>query len=90
MRVRRDQHDELHDLRHALPRCDAAGQHLKRVVLDILVQGRRNATAAKRFFKRLLVGLRYKPKRIVTDGRAATARRNARPCPTCGTGRAAT
>src|SRR5919199_4008398 len=38
------------------------------VVLDILVQGRRNATAAKRFFKRLLVGLKYKPKRIVTDG----------------------
>jgi putative transposase len=38
------------------------------VVLDILVQGRRNATAAKRFFKRLLVGLKYKPKRLVTDG----------------------
>ena len=38
------------------------------VVLDILVQDRRNATAAKRFFKRLLTGLRYKPKRIVTDG----------------------
>jgi putative transposase len=38
------------------------------VVLDILVQGRRNATAAKRFFKRLLAGLKYKPKRIVTDG----------------------
>jgi putative transposase len=27
------------------------------VVLDILVQGRRNATAAKRFFKHLLAGL---------------------------------
>jgi len=38
------------------------------VVLDILVQDRRNAAAAKRFFKRLLAGLRYKPKRIVTDG----------------------
>jgi putative transposase len=38
------------------------------VVLDILVQGRRNATAAKRFFKRLLAGLKYKPKRVVTDG----------------------
>jgi putative transposase len=38
------------------------------VVLDILVQGRRNATAAKRFFKRLLAGLKYKPKPIVTDG----------------------
>jgi putative transposase len=38
------------------------------VVLDILVQGRRNAAAAKRFFKRLLAGLKYKPTRIVTDG----------------------
>ena len=38
------------------------------VVLDILVQGRRNATAAKRFFKRLLRSLKYKPERIVTDG----------------------
>jgi putative transposase len=38
------------------------------VVLDILVQERRNATAAKRFFKRLLAGLRFKPRRIVTDG----------------------
>jgi putative transposase len=38
------------------------------VVLDILVQARRNASAAKRFFKRLLSGLRYKPKRLVTDG----------------------
>ncbi|WP_084113075.1 DDE-type integrase/transposase/recombinase [Belnapia moabensis] len=38
------------------------------VVLDILVQERRNATAAKRFFRRLLVGLKYKPRRIVTDG----------------------
>jgi putative transposase len=38
------------------------------VVLDILVQERRNATAAKRFFKRLLAGLKYKPRRIITDG----------------------
>jgi putative transposase len=38
------------------------------VVLDILVQDRRSATAAKRFFRRLLAGLRYRPKRIVTDG----------------------
>src|ERR687894_141589 len=38
------------------------------VVLDILVQDRRNATAAKRFFKRLLAGLKYRPRRIVTDG----------------------
>jgi putative transposase len=38
------------------------------VVLDILVQDRRNATAAKRFFKRLLAGLKFKPSRIITDG----------------------
>ena len=38
------------------------------VVLDILVQERRNATAAKRFLRHLLSGMRYKPKRIVTDG----------------------
>jgi putative transposase len=38
------------------------------VVLDLLVQRRRNASAAKRFLKRLLVGLKYKPKRLITDG----------------------
>ena len=50
--------------RHYLWR--AVDQH--GVVLDILVQDRRNATAAKRFFKRLLAGLRYRPRRIITDG----------------------
>ena len=38
------------------------------VVLDILVQERRNGAAATRFFKRLLHGLRYKPRRLITDG----------------------
>ena len=37
-------------------------------MLGILVQDRRNATAAKRFLKRLLAGLKYQPRRIVTDG----------------------
>jgi putative transposase len=37
------------------------------VVLDILVQPRRDATAAKRFFKRLLTGLKHEPRVIVTD-----------------------
>jgi transposase-like protein len=37
------------------------------VVLDILVQARRDATAAKRFFRRLLKGLQYVPRVIVTD-----------------------
>ena len=36
--------------------------------LDIFVQDRRNAAAAKRFFKRLLHGLKYKPQRLVTNG----------------------
>jgi putative transposase len=36
-------------------------------VLDILVQNRRNAGAAKRFFKRLLKGLQYVPRVLVTD-----------------------
>jgi putative transposase len=50
----------LHDLWRAV---DQQG-----VVLDLPVQDRRNATAAKRFFKRLLAGLKYKPRRIVTNG----------------------
>jgi putative transposase len=37
------------------------------VALDILVQARRDANAAKRFFKRLLKGLQYVPRAIVTD-----------------------
>jgi putative transposase len=36
-------------------------------VLDILVQRRRNTVAAKRFFRRLLKGLTYVPRVIVTD-----------------------
>jgi putative transposase len=36
-------------------------------VLDILVQSRRNAAAATRFFRKLLKGLRYVPRAIVTD-----------------------
>ena len=38
------------------------------VVLDILVQETRDGAAAKRFFRRLLSGLQYKPKRLITDG----------------------
>jgi putative transposase len=36
-------------------------------VLDVLVQSRRNAVAAKRFFGKLLKGLRYVPGVLVTD-----------------------
>jgi putative transposase len=38
------------------------------MVLDILVQDRRNGSAVKELFKRLLAGLKYKPRRLVTDG----------------------
>ena len=37
-------------------------------VLDILVQPRRNALAAKKFFRKLLKGLQYVPRVIVTEG----------------------
>ena len=37
------------------------------IVLDILMQSRRNAKAAKRFFRKLLKGLRYVPRVLVTD-----------------------
>jgi putative transposase len=37
------------------------------LLLDILVHTPRDANAAKRFFKRLLKGLRYVPRVIVTD-----------------------
>ncbi len=36
-------------------------------MLDILVQSRRSAKAARRFFRKLLKGLRYVPRVIVTD-----------------------
>ncbi len=36
-------------------------------VLDILVQRRRSARAAKRFFRKLLKGLQYVPRVLVTD-----------------------
>jgi transposase-like protein len=38
-------------------------------VLDMLVQSRRNKKAAKRFFRKLLKGLRYVPRVIITDKR---------------------
>jgi putative transposase len=50
-------------------------------VLDILVQSRRNAKAAKRFFRKLLKSLQYVPRVIVTDElkRYAAARREILP-----------
>jgi putative transposase len=37
------------------------------VELDILVQRRRDSAVAKRFFKRLLKGLQYTPRVLITD-----------------------
>jgi len=37
------------------------------IVLDILVQSRRNKKAATRFFRKLLKGLQYVPRVIITD-----------------------
>ncbi len=50
-------------------------------VLDILVRKRRNKRAAKRFFIKLLKGLRYVPRVIVTDklGSYGAARREVPP-----------
>ena len=42
-------------------------------VLDILVQSRRNKQAAKKFFKKLLTGLHYVPRVIITDTRKSYA-----------------
>ncbi len=53
----------IHGQRHYLWRAvDQDGD-----LLDILVQKRRDKRAAKRFFRKLLKGLRYAPRRIVTD-----------------------
>jgi putative transposase len=36
-------------------------------VLDILIQSRRNKKSAKKFFKKLLKGLQYAPRVLITD-----------------------
>ena len=36
-------------------------------MLDVLVQGKRDKKAAKKFFKKLLKGLQYVPRVIITD-----------------------
>jgi putative transposase len=74
LRRRRPRPGDTWHLDEVFLRIDGALHYLWRavdqhgVVLDILVQARRNATAAKRFFKRLLRGLKYKPRRLITDG----------------------
>ncbi len=50
-------------------------------VLDVLVQSRRNKAAAKKFFRRLLKGLQYVPRVLITDKLASygAAKREALP-----------
>jgi putative transposase len=73
LRRRRSKPDDTWHLDEVFLRINGVLHYLLRavdqhgVVLDILVQDRRNASAAKRFFKRLLADLKYKPRRIVTD-----------------------
>jgi putative transposase len=53
----------IHGLKHSLWQAvDQDGN-----VLDILVQSRRNKKAAKRFFCKLLKGLQYAPRVIISD-----------------------
>jgi DDE domain len=68
----------IHGERHSL--CRAVDQDEN--VLDILVQSRRNKHAAKKFFRKLLKGLRYVPRVIITDKLKSygTARRSASSC----------
>jgi putative transposase len=53
----------IHGVRHYLWRAVDQDGH----VLDILVQSRRNKKAAKTFFRKLLKGLTYVPRVIITD-----------------------
>jgi putative transposase len=52
-------HGERHDLWRAVDQDD--------YILDILVQRRRDTAAARTFFRKLLKGLRYTPRVIITD-----------------------
>ena len=54
---------EINGITHYLWR--AVDQHGN--VLDVLVQSRRNAVSARRFFRKLLKDLRYVPRVLVTD-----------------------
>jgi putative transposase len=53
----------IHGERHYLWRAVDQEGH----ILDILVQRRRDKKAAKRFFRKLLKGLTYVPRVIITD-----------------------
>jgi putative transposase len=73
LRRRRPRPGDKWHLDEAFVKINGAQRYLWRAVdqhgnvLDVLVQSRRNALAAKRFFRKLLKGLRYVPRVIVTD-----------------------
>jgi transposase-like protein len=60
------------------------------VVLDILVQSRRSATAPKRFFRKLLKALQYVPRVILTNKLRSYAAAKRESCLGWSTGRAGT
>ena len=73
LRQRRPRPGDKWHLDEMVVKINGRKQYLWRAVdqdgneLDILVQSRRNKQAAKRFFKKLLKGLRYVPRVLVTD-----------------------
>ena len=73
LRQRRPRPGDKWHLDEMVVKINGRNQYLWRAVdqdgneLDILVQSRRNRQAAKRFFKKLLKGLRYVPRVLVTD-----------------------
>jgi putative transposase len=73
LRRRRPQPGEKWHLDEVYIKIDGRNHYLWRavdqggVVLDVLVQSRRNKGAAMRFLRRLLTGMRYAPRVIVTD-----------------------
>nr|EJI98381.1 integrase core domain protein [Rhodococcus sp. JVH1] len=73
LRCRRARPGDKWHLDEVFMRIDGEQRYLWRAVdqhgnvLDVLVQSRRNAKAAKRFFRKLLKGVRYVPRVLVTD-----------------------
>ena len=73
LRWRRPRHGHKWHLDEMFVKINGITHYLWRAVdqhgnaLDVLVQSRRNAKAAKRFFLKLLKGLRYVPRVLVTD-----------------------
>ncbi|MCZ9635296.1 IS6 family transposase [Rhodococcus sp. BH5] len=73
LRRRRPQPGDKWHLNEVFIRINGRQHYLWRAVdqhgnvLDVLVQSRRNALVTKKFFRRLLKGLEYVPRVIVTD-----------------------